>query len=160
MTRTEELVDTIFTLAVIGVANLTIGWIVLPYLHWIGFETFELPPASMTGILTINAVIEYAFNTFCVIAIHMTSPVATSLTAPLTIPLSWVADWFLYKIPVASASGGGWGWLGAFLAVVGVSLMELKPTAMMMMSGRKRESSTTALLLEAEMKDYITFLAV
>lgn len=128
MTSTEELIDTIFTLAVIGVANLTVGWTVLPVLHWIGFEPFELPAASLSGILTINAIIEYTFNALIAIAIHVTSPIATSLTAPLTIPLSWLADLVLYGTPLSSATGGGWGLLGALFIVAGLYLLELKPS--------------------------------
>ena len=169
--RTQATADTIFTLAVIGLANLCVGWTVLPLLDWIGFETFQPPPASMAGVLTVNAMIEYAFNVLCVIAIHMTSPVVTSLTAPLTIPLSWWSDSLLYQTPISTTSGGGWGLLGAGLVVVGVSLMELKPQKVTFLvptivGGDNQQeivskpSSTTALpLLEAEMKDYVTFFA-
>ena len=126
---TDELIDTLVTLAVIGVANLTVGWMILPILDWVGFEQFQLPPVSFAGVLTINAVIEYAFNAFIAIAIHMTSPIATSLTAPLTIPLSWVADRILYGIAIGSATAGGWGWMGALLIIVGVYYMEGQSTA-------------------------------
>jgi len=147
MTKTEELVDTIFTLAVIGVANLLVGWSILPILDWIGFETFELPPVSSSGALTINAVIEYLFNVLIAIAIHVTSPLATSLTAPLTIPLSWVSDLFLYQIPLSSATGGGLGWTGAILIMFGLYLLELKSDDDNVMQCNRRESSTISNVL-------------
>ena len=126
---TAELVDTIVTLAVIGVANLTIGWIVLPIVDWVDFETFQLPPVSLSGVLTINAIIEYAFNAFIAIAIYMTSPIATSLTAPLTIPLSWITDRIIYGIGIGDATAGGWGWAGAALIVLGLYYMEFQSSS-------------------------------
>lgn len=152
MTRTEELVGTIFTLAVIGVANLVVGWIILPPLDWIGFEKFELPPVALTGVLTINAVIEYAFNAFIAIAIHMTSPLATSLVAPLTIPLSWVSDMFLYNIPLSSATTGGWGWMGALFIVIGLYLLELKPS---FKNNSQRESNSLLPTNASNSQDYV-----
>ena len=77
----------------------------------------------------MNAVIEYAFNAFIPSCIHVTSPLVTSLTAPLTIPVSRVADRILYGIPLATATAGGWGWLGAACIVVGVYYMELQQSS-------------------------------
>ena len=126
MTPTEELVDTLVNLAVIGVANLTVGWILLPVADATGLETLAWPKLDMFPVLTLNAMVEYAFNALIALAIHQTSPLATSLTAPLTIPLSWIADQVLYDIPVASATAGAWGWIGALWIVVGLYWMEFQ----------------------------------
>eukprot|EP00588_Corethron_pennatum_P019815 CAMPEP_0194311042 /NCGR_PEP_ID=MMETSP0171-20130528/8023_1 /TAXON_ID=218684 /ORGANISM="Corethron pennatum, Strain L29A3" /LENGTH=404 /DNA_ID=CAMNT_0039064983 /DNA_START=94 /DNA_END=1305 /DNA_ORIENTATION=+ len=120
----EGLADALTTLGVIGVANFLLGWPMLPAMHWAGMETFELPPPSHWGILIINALIEYAFDATCAVAIYATSAVVTAATAPLTIPLAMVADGVLYGTPIGS---DGWGWVGAAAILVGAVLLEMKP---------------------------------
>jgi len=124
----HQLIDTITSLAMFGFCNLTIGWTILPILHLLGIERFELPPSSHIGILTINAAVEYSFNASCAIAIHFTAPIITSVTAPLTIPLSWLSDWWIYGVfDSQSVVSTVVALIGAFLIVVGIVILELNP---------------------------------
>jgi len=120
------LMDTMTTLAMIGLCNLILGWPLLCIFHWAGFEVFEAPPPTHWPILLYCALVEVAFNASCSIAIYMTSPVMTSVIEPLGIPLSVVGDKMLYGESL-EAFGGLSGWSGSILILVGVILMETKP---------------------------------
>lgn len=95
-------------------------------------------------LLNANGLVEYAFDASCAVAIYMTSPVATSVIAPLTIPLSIVMDHMFYggegenadnivqSSMVESSSGNEAQWstltvVGVMAILVGVVLLEVKP---------------------------------
>lgn len=130
-TRLEGFVDAHMTLAMIGGCNFLLGWPILFFSHWLGWEFFELPPTTHHWwILNWNGLIEYAFDASCAVAIYMTSPLVTSITAPLTIPLSLVIDRMLY--PSANSTsiaseGGIWGGMGVIVILLGVLLLETQP---------------------------------
>jgi hypothetical protein len=130
-TRLEGFVDAHMTLAMIGSCNFLLGWPILFFAHWLGWESFELPPTTYHWwILNWNGLIEYSFDASCAVAIYMTSPLVTSIIAPLTIPLSLVTDRMLYPssdITSMASEGGVWGWLGVVVILVGVALLETKP---------------------------------
>ena len=131
-TRLEGFVDAHMTLAMIGGCNFLLGWPILFFAHWLGWESFLLPPTTYHWwILNWNGLIEYAFDASCAVAIYMTSPLVTSITAPLTIPLSLITDRMLY--PSANSSsiaseGDVWGWLGVVVILLGVVLLETQPS--------------------------------
>jgi len=128
-TPLEGFVDTLMTLAAIGLCNLTVGWITLPLLHWLGLEEFRLPPTpSHWWVLNWNGLVEFTFDASCAVAIYMTSPVVVAIASPLTIPLSLAADRALYGSAAAVETATGLSlWMGAALILFGVVLLETKP---------------------------------
>lgn len=123
LSRIEGLLDTLATLGVMGAVNLLVGWPILVVMHWTGIETFSLPQWDMTFVLTMNGVVEYAFDAACAVAIYLTSPIVTAVTAPLTIPISLVWDHYMHGSPLQV---GAYDWTGALLILTGVVWMELK----------------------------------
>jgi hypothetical protein len=101
--KERGLINTFVTLGVMGVCNILFGWPVLLLLHWLGIERIDLEPIpQMWKLLTMNSLIEALFDTSCAVAIYMTSPVITSITAPLTIPIS--VAWDIYFRTVRHSS--------------------------------------------------------
>jgi drug/metabolite transporter (DMT)-like permease len=122
LTRMEGMMDTLASVAVMGFCNLVLGWPFILLFHWTGVETFEYP--SDLWALTLNGLVEYSFDTSCVIAIFLTSAVVTSITAPLTIPIAFIWDGLMYNEPlkIGLVDVGG-----VLLVLVGVAMVELKP---------------------------------
>jgi drug/metabolite transporter (DMT)-like permease len=132
--RLGGLVDTQMTVAMIGLCNLFLGWPMLVLAHWLDFETFRWPSASLSSqqhhiwwMLNVNGFVEYLFDASCAVAIHMTSPVVVAIASPLTIPLSLVADKMLNGSTGGVNNYGILPWMGAALIVFGVYLLETKP---------------------------------
>ena len=140
--KQKGLIKTFATLGVMGICNILFGWPVLLLLHWSGIETIDLKPIpKLWKALTINSLIETLFDTSCAVAIYMTSPVVTSIVAPLTIPISFFWDvWFRRAADdghdAINSSGGNIKienenlWLiliGSILIVIGVVRIEMKP---------------------------------
>jgi drug/metabolite transporter (DMT)-like permease len=123
MLQLDGLIDTFATLGVMGLCNLLLGWPVLLLVHWAGVERFYLPAWNMMPALTINGLIEYTFDVSLAVAIYLTSPVVTAMTAPLTIPIALVWDHYLHNSPFQV---GNYDWIGSLLVLIGVVWMELK----------------------------------
>jgi len=123
LTRADGLIDTLASVAVMGFCNLVLGWPAIVLFHWTGLETFEYPSIWMA--LTLNGLVEYSFDVSCAFAIFLTSPVVTAITAPLTIPISLIWDSFMYKEPFYVGTTQIYGVL---FVLLGVTLVELKPT--------------------------------
>ena len=122
LTRLEGFMDTLATLSVMGVCNVFFGWTFVVIFHLTGIETFEKPTERWA--LTLNGLVEYAFDVSCSFAIFLTSPVVTAMTAPLTIPISFVWDSLMYNEPL---NVGPMDVFGVCLVLLGVALVELKP---------------------------------
>jgi len=133
-TRLEGLMDTLFTVAMMGLCNFLIGWPVVVWMHMTKLEIFEWPSSQQQWMLLMwNGWIEFASDVSVAIVIYTTGPVVTAMTLPLSLPISFLWDqWW-------SSSGddddtttnnniGLLGWFGAFLVLVGVVLVERKPT--------------------------------
>eukprot|EP00529_Nitzschia_sp_RCC80_P027047 CAMPEP_0113499702 /NCGR_PEP_ID=MMETSP0014_2-20120614/31894_1 /TAXON_ID=2857 /ORGANISM="Nitzschia sp." /LENGTH=287 /DNA_ID=CAMNT_0000393905 /DNA_START=78 /DNA_END=941 /DNA_ORIENTATION=- /assembly_acc=CAM_ASM_000159 len=136
--KERGLINTFATLGVMGFFNILFGWPVLLLLHWSSIETIDLKPIpKLWKVLMINSLIETLFDTSCAVAIYMTSPVVTSIAAPLTIPISFFWD-VLFRRPDdhdavnnSSSSNNDNFWLvllGSILIVIGVVRIEMKPT--------------------------------
>jgi hypothetical protein len=69
--------------------------------------------------------VEFSFDSSCAVAIYMTSPVMTAITAPLTIPISFVWDNWLYGEDIKVGLGD---YFASLLILFGVVLVELKPS--------------------------------
>lgn len=122
LTRLEGLVDTLATLSVMGLCNLLVGWPFVVIFHWTGLETYQHPTERWA--LTLNGLVEYSFDVSCSFAIFLTSPVVTAITAPLTIPISFVWDSVMYNEPM---NVGFIDVCGVFFILIGVCMVELKP---------------------------------
>jgi hypothetical protein len=86
-TRLEGFVDAYMTLAMIVCCNFLLGWPILFFGHFRRWESFVLPPTTHHWwILNWNGLVEYSFHASCAVDIYMTSPLVTSIMAPLTIP--------------------------------------------------------------------------
>ena len=122
LTRLEGFMDTLATLSVMGVCNIFFGWTFVVIFHFTGIETFEKPTEQWA--LTLNGLVEYAFDVSCSFSIFLTSPVITAMTAPLTIPISFMWDSLMYNEPL---SVGLMDVFGVCLVLLGVAMVELKP---------------------------------
>ena len=122
LTRLEGFMDTLATLSVMGVCNIFFGWTFVVIFHFTGIETFEKPTERWA--LTLNGLVEYAFDVSCSFSIFLTSPVITAMTAPLTIPISFMWDSLMYNEPL---SVGLMDVFGVCLVLLGVAMVELKP---------------------------------
>ena len=147
MSRREGLMDSVATLAVMGLCNVGLGWMVLLVAHVIGVEPFEPPPLYLIPALARNGLVESSFDVSIAVAIFLTSPVITAITAPLTIPIALVWDHFLYGSPFQV---GSFDWIGSLLVLVGVVFMELKLS--LPCFPRKIANDTYQIMLE---KDFV-----
>jgi hypothetical protein len=147
----EGFLDTHMTLGMIGLTNFLFGWPLLFVFDWLQMEELSLPvllllpstsfdndnttTTTTTTIwywLVVNGLIEYAFDASCAMTIYSTSPVVTAIVSPLTIPISfWVDAWLWGDGGGGSAAAGenstAGPWMGVLLILAGVVLVETKP---------------------------------
>ncbi|OAD68185.1 hypothetical protein PHYBLDRAFT_117850 [Phycomyces blakesleeanus NRRL 1555(-)] len=78
----------------VGAFNVVLLWPVFPLLHWLGLETFELPPTSTLWFMVLlNAFIGTFLSDYLwLLAMLMTSPLVVTLGISLTIPLALIGD--------------------------------------------------------------------
>jgi hypothetical protein len=142
--KVEGFFDTHMTLGMIGLTNFLFGWPLLIVFDWL-IETEELnhlegvPPPfdNSTTIwcwLVVNGLVEYAFDASCAMTIFWTSPVVTAIVSPLTIPISFWADAWLWGddgdgdgAAAAGENSNVSSWIGVLIILAGVVLMETKP---------------------------------
>ena len=65
----------------IGTFTLTVLWIPLPILHFLGIEKFELPGAEAGWLLLISVLANATFSGSFLVLISLTSPVLSSVAA-------------------------------------------------------------------------------
>ncbi|KAK7755756.1 hypothetical protein SLS62_002369 [Diatrype stigma] len=92
----------------IGLFTLTVLWVPLPILHWLGWETFELPTGETALWLWVSVVMNATFAGSFLVLISLTSPVLSSVAALLTIFIVAIADWVVFgkRLSGAAISGG------------------------------------------------------
>ncbi|KAK8071274.1 hypothetical protein PG997_011477 [Apiospora hydei] len=92
----------------IGTFTLTVLWVPLPLLHWLGWETFELPTGETAVWLFLSVVMNATFAGSFLVLISLTSPVLSSVAALLTIFIVAIADWFRTgeRMSLAAILGG------------------------------------------------------
>ncbi|KAL6863985.1 hypothetical protein J3F83DRAFT_716278 [Trichoderma novae-zelandiae] len=88
----------------IGLFTLSVLWIPLPILHWLGWEIFELPEASTCWLILLAVLSNATFSASFLILISLTSPVLSSVAALLTIFIVAIADWFITGRPLSPAA--------------------------------------------------------
>ncbi|KAK6329681.1 hypothetical protein TWF696_003551 [Orbilia brochopaga] len=94
--------------ACIGAFTLSFLWIPLPLLHWLGWETFEIPSGAAAKYLVVSVISNATFSGSFLILISLTSPVLSSVAALLTIFLVAITDNILFgrRLTAAAISGG------------------------------------------------------
>ena len=94
--RKERTLNTHLFFGFVGVFCLVFLWPILIFLHFTGYETFELPPTSqIRTILLINAVITFVGDFCWCNAVLLTSPLTVTVGLSMTIPLAMVGDWLI-----------------------------------------------------------------
>ncbi|KAI8057818.1 hypothetical protein BDF22DRAFT_662488 [Syncephalis plumigaleata] len=83
------------TLAMMGVFTLTVCWIPLPILHWIGWEPFELPDLETFGFMCSIGLLSATSNACFLPIIALISPLFVSVGSMLIIPMVAITDWFV-----------------------------------------------------------------
>jgi drug/metabolite transporter (DMT)-like permease len=102
--------------SLIGTFTLTVLWIPLPILHYMGWETFALPRGEAAWLLAISVLANATFSGSFLVLISLTSPVLSSVAALLTIFLVAIVDWaWTGKALSPAAIAGGLLIIAAFL---------------------------------------------
>ncbi|KAK9467024.1 hypothetical protein V1512DRAFT_144440 [Lipomyces arxii] len=84
----------------VGLFTLTCLWVLLPILHILGVEEFEVPKGETLLILIFSVLANVAYSGSFLILMSLTSPVISSVAALLTIFLVALTDWFLFEAPL------------------------------------------------------------
>ncbi|EMR72221.1 putative duf6 domain protein [Eutypa lata UCREL1] len=92
----------------IGLFTLLVLWVPLPVLHWLGWETFELPTGETALWLWVSVIMNATFAGSFLVLISLTSPVLSSVAALLTIFIVAIADWLVFgeRLSAAAVFGG------------------------------------------------------
>ncbi|KAJ5553938.1 hypothetical protein N7513_003897 [Penicillium frequentans] len=90
--------------SMIGAFTLTVLWIPLPILHYLGWETFRFPTGEAGRMLLISICANATFSGSFLVLISLTSPVLSSVAALLTIFLVAIVDWFRTGQPLSFAA--------------------------------------------------------
>lgn len=102
--------------SLIGSFTLLVLWIPLPILHFMGWETFELPRGEAAWLMCVSVLSNAIFSGSFLVLISLTSPVLSSVAALLTIFLVAIVDWMWTGVPISPAAlVGGLLIIGAFL---------------------------------------------
>lgn len=81
--------------SMIGCFTLSVLWIPLPILHFMGWETFELPRGEAAWMMLISVLANATFSGSFLVLISLTSPVLSSVAALLTIFIVAMIDQIL-----------------------------------------------------------------
>ncbi|KAK7431753.1 hypothetical protein QQZ08_001690 [Neonectria magnoliae] len=102
----------------IGLFTLTVLWVPLPIIHFLGIEKFELPVASTCWLILLAVLANATFSGSFLVLISLTSPVLSSVAALLTIFIVAIVDWFITGEPLSYAAIFG----GAMIVVAFLGL--------------------------------------
>ena len=101
-----------------GVVTLTMLWVPIPILHWLGHEIFELPTFHEFLSILMIATLGLIYNGCFMIVVSQTSPVFAAVGTMATIPLVAFVDWVLFQQVV------GWGnGIGGLSIVAGFAIL-------------------------------------
>ncbi|KAJ5204598.1 uncharacterized protein N7498_005477 [Penicillium cinerascens] len=90
--------------SMIGCFTLLVLWIPLPFLHFLGWETFRFPTGEAGWMLLVSICANATFSGSFLVLISLTSPVLSSVAALLTIFLVAIVDWFRTGQPLSWAA--------------------------------------------------------
>ncbi|KAF4986198.1 hypothetical protein FDECE_16068 [Fusarium decemcellulare] len=114
----------------IGLFTLTVLWIPLPILDFLGIEKFELPVASTCWLILLAVLANATFSGSFLVLISLTSPVLSSVAALLTIFIVAIVDWMITGEPLSFAAIlGGTMIIVAFLGLTLSTYREMKEHA-------------------------------
>ncbi|KAI7861999.1 hypothetical protein BDF14DRAFT_1861379 [Spinellus fusiger] len=84
----------------VGTFNVVLLWPAFPILHYLGLETFELPPSPIVWLMILlNAFVGTFLSDYLwLLSMLMTSPLVVTLGISLTIPLALIGDILLKQI--------------------------------------------------------------
>jgi len=115
--------------SMIGTFTLCVLWIPIPILHFLGWETFELPHGQAAWMLVISVLMNATFSGSFLVLISLTSPVLSSVAALLTIFLVALVDVMLpppLNSPLSGAAiAGGCLIIIAFLVLSWATYREM-----------------------------------
>ncbi|KAF8974874.1 hypothetical protein BGZ46_009643 [Entomortierella lignicola] len=80
-----------------GVVTLTMLWVPIPLLHWMGHEIFEFPTLREFSSMLMIAALGLVYNGCFMIVVSQTSPVFAAVGVMATIPLVALTDWVLFS---------------------------------------------------------------
>ena len=78
--------------SLIGIFTLSVLWIFIPVLHFLGWEIFEFPTGEAAWMLAISTLSNAMFSGSFMVLISLTSPVLSSVAALLTIFIVALCD--------------------------------------------------------------------
>lgn len=119
----------------IGCFTLGVLWIPLPFLHWLGWETFELPTGHTALLLFLSVIMNATFAGSFLVLISLTSPVLSSVAALLTIFLVAISDWALTGEPLSTAAI-----IGGLLIVIAFAMLSWSTWREMSEHAKQREA--------------------
>ncbi|KAK9359889.1 hypothetical protein V1504DRAFT_434359 [Lipomyces starkeyi] len=109
-----------------GLFTFTCLWILLPILHVLGVEKFEIPRGETLQVLIVSVLANVAFSGSFLTLMSLTSPVLSSVAALLTIFLVALCDWVLFSTPLTiGAIVGGLTIAVAFVLLAYASWQEI-----------------------------------
>ncbi|TEA21654.1 putative vacuolar membrane protein [Colletotrichum sidae] len=88
----------------IGAFTLTVLWVPLPILNWLGWESFSLPTGYTAWLLFLSVVANATFAGSFLVLISLTSPVLSSVASLMTIFIVAITDWFRTGEPPSAAA--------------------------------------------------------
>ncbi|ORE20228.1 hypothetical protein BCV71DRAFT_212522 [Rhizopus microsporus] len=125
----EDRIDMPLFFGFVGAFNILLLWPLMPILHYLGLETFELPMNStLWTVIFLNAFIGTFLSDYLwLLAMLMTSPLVVTLGIALTTPLALIGEIFFKGIiPNLRYSLGALFILSGFLAINTNALKEAK----------------------------------
>ncbi|KAF4961974.1 hypothetical protein FSARC_9904 [Fusarium sarcochroum] len=118
--------------SLIGLFTLTVLWIPLPIIDFLGIEKFEIPEASTCWLILLAVLSNATFSGSFLVLISLTSPVLSSVAALLTIFIVAIVDWMITGEPLSFAAiAGGAMIIVAFLGLTWSTYREMKEHAAM-----------------------------
>ncbi|KAF1918470.1 hypothetical protein BDU57DRAFT_445961, partial [Ampelomyces quisqualis] len=115
--------------SLIGAFTLSVLWIPLPVLHYMGWEEFALPRGQQASMMAISVLANATFSGSFLVLISLTSPVLSSVAALLTIFIVAIVDQLLpppLNSPLTPAAiVGGMLIIGAFLLLSWATYKEM-----------------------------------
>ncbi|KAL5392216.1 hypothetical protein DPSP01_000734 [Paraphaeosphaeria sporulosa] len=115
--------------SLIGLFTICVLWVPLPVLHYMGWETFELPHGEQAWMMAISVFANATFSGSFLILISLTSPVLSSVAALLTIFIVAIVDQLLpppLNSPLTPAAlVGGLLIIGAFFLLSWATYWEM-----------------------------------
>ncbi|KAG9380784.1 RhaT Permease drug-metabolite transporter superfamily [Pyrenophora tritici-repentis] len=115
--------------SLIGGFTLSVLWLPIPFLHWMGWEIFELPKGEQAWMMAISVLANATFSGAFLALISLTSPVLSSVAALLTIFIVAIVDQLLpppLNSPLTPAAiVGGLLIIGAFSLLSWASYKEM-----------------------------------